>query len=151
MARFAEQPTVDRIRILADRERTVSALTDPDAKRVTPENAVAGATAGPNPTRHTNMGEFSDAIHRRRGEAGVRSILGLLTLARKHGVTAVEHAASDALEISVRIPAKATIDSDVKAAAIPGNASTRRSEATLGRVIISEVDGFGQTRTAFEV
>ena len=41
MARFAEQPTVDRIRILADRERTVSALTDPDAKRVTPENTVA--------------------------------------------------------------------------------------------------------------
>ena len=51
----------------------------------------------------------------------------------------------------MRIPAKATSDSDVKAATIPGKTSTRRSEATLGRVIISEVDGFGQTRTAFEV
>ena len=51
----------------------------------------------------------------------------------------------------VRIPAKSASDSEVKAATIPGKASTRRSEATLGRVIISEVDGFGQTRTAFVV
>ena len=51
----------------------------------------------------------------------------------------------------LRIPAKSASDSEVKAATIPGKASTRRSEATLGRVIISEVDGFGQTRTAFVV
>ena len=51
----------------------------------------------------------------------------------------------------MRIPAKSASDSEVKAATIPGKASTRRSEATLGRVIISEVDGFGQTRTAFVV
>ena len=53
--------------------------------------------------------------------------------------------------VSLRIPAKSASDSEVKAATIPGKASTRRSEATLGRVIISEVDGFGQTRTAFVV
>ena len=34
---------------------------------------------------------------------------------------------------------------------IPAKATSRQSEATLGRVIISEVDGFAQTRTAFEM
>ena len=51
----------------------------------------------------------------------------------------------------MRISAISTSDSEVKATTIPGKASTRRSEATLGRVIISEVDVFGQTRAAFVV
>ena len=54
-------------------------------------------------------------------------------------------------QLALHWPAKSASDSEVKAATIPGKASTRRSEATLGRVIISEVDGFGQTRTAFVV
>ena len=62
-----------------------------------------------------------------------------------------EQEAADCGGVDLRNPAKVTSDSDVKATTIPGKASTRRSEATLGRVIISEVDGFGQTRTAFEV
>ena len=39
----------------------------------------------------------------------------------------------------MRISAISTSDSEVKATTIPGKASTSRSEATLGRVIISEV------------
>ena len=40
-------------------------------------------------------------IHRHEGAAGVRRILGVLSLARKHGVAVVEDAATGALELGV--------------------------------------------------
>ena len=42
-----------------------------------------------------------DHIHRHEGAAGVRRILGVLSLARKHGPAVVEHAATAALELGV--------------------------------------------------
>lgn len=47
--------------------------------------------------RHTGM--LAAEIHRREGEAGVRRILGLLGLAKKHGPVAVDDAAAMALSV----------------------------------------------------
>lgn len=48
-----------------------------------------------------NIGTLAEAIHRRQGEAAVRRILGVLALAKKYGVAAVEDAAAAALELHV--------------------------------------------------
>jgi transposase len=47
----------------------------------------------------TSIGILADQIHRREGSPGIRRILGLLALARKHGVAAVDDAAKAALEM----------------------------------------------------
>jgi hypothetical protein len=49
----------------------------------------------------------------------------------------------------VRIPAKAAIDSDRKAPFIPTESIQWSERSDAGVNIISEVDGFGQTRTSF--
>jgi transposase len=49
----------------------------------------------------SHIGTFCAAIHRHQGEAGIRRILGVLALARKFGVTAVEDACAAALELRV--------------------------------------------------
>ena len=49
----------------------------------------------------THIGTLCDAIHRRQGEAAVRRILGVLSLAKKYGVSAVEDASAAALELHV--------------------------------------------------
>jgi transposase len=48
-----------------------------------------------------HIGRLAEAIHRRQGEAAVRRILGVLALAKKYGLPAVEDAASAALELGV--------------------------------------------------
>jgi hypothetical protein len=48
-----------------------------------------------------NIGTLAEAIHRRQGESAVRRILGVLALAKKYGVAAVEDAAAAALELHV--------------------------------------------------
>jgi transposase len=49
----------------------------------------------------SQIGIFSKALHDHKGEPGVRGILGVLSLARKFGVTRVEDACSAALELRV--------------------------------------------------
>jgi transposase len=49
----------------------------------------------------TAIGTLCAAIHRRDGELGVRRILGVLALAKKHGVGVVEDACAAALEVGV--------------------------------------------------
>jgi transposase len=49
----------------------------------------------------THIGAFCQAIHHHQGEAGIRRILGVLSLAKKFGVTAVEDACAAALELRV--------------------------------------------------
>jgi transposase len=49
----------------------------------------------------SQIGAFCEAIHRYQGEAGIRRILGVLSLAKKFGVPAVEDACSAALELRV--------------------------------------------------
>jgi len=49
----------------------------------------------------TNIGAFCQAIHREQGELSVRRILGVLALAKKFGLPAVEEACTAALELKV--------------------------------------------------
>ena len=49
----------------------------------------------------THIGTLCEGIHRRQGEAAVRRILGVLSLAKKYGVSAVEDASAAALELHV--------------------------------------------------
>jgi hypothetical protein len=52
-------------------------------------------TAGP------SIGLICDHIHQHEGAAGVRRILGILALAKKHGPAVVEDAAKAALDVGV--------------------------------------------------
>ena len=49
----------------------------------------------------SQIGTLCDAIHRQQGEAAVRRILGMLSLAKKYGVPAVDDAAAAALKLHV--------------------------------------------------
>jgi transposase len=49
----------------------------------------------------THIGTFCQAIHQHQGETGIRRILGVLSLAKKFGVPAVEDACAAALELRV--------------------------------------------------
>jgi len=49
----------------------------------------------------THIGAFCQAIHRQQGELGVRRMLGVLALAKKFGLAAVEEACTTALELGV--------------------------------------------------
>jgi len=48
-----------------------------------------------------NIGAVCDAIHHRQGEAGVRRIMGMLSLAKKYGSVACDQACVAALELGV--------------------------------------------------
>lgn len=48
-----------------------------------------------------HIGQLCDAIHHEQGELGIRRILGVLSLAKKYGVSAVEDACAAALELGV--------------------------------------------------
>ena len=54
----------------------------------------------PKPAPH--IGQLCNAIHHEQGEPGIRRILGVLSLAKKYGVSAVEDACAAALELGVR-------------------------------------------------
>ena len=49
----------------------------------------------------SQAGALCEAIHQREGEAGIRRILGVISLAKKYGVPAVEDASAAALELHV--------------------------------------------------
>jgi hypothetical protein len=50
----------------------------------------------------SHIGQLCDAIHHEQGEPGIRRILGVLSLAKKYGVVAVEDACAAALQLGVR-------------------------------------------------
>ena len=72
---------------IAERDRP--ARTPPKTRAL----LAAAKRAGP------AISTICDHIHRHDGAAGVRRILGVLALARKHGVAAAEEAATAALEL----------------------------------------------------
>jgi hypothetical protein len=49
----------------------------------------------------SHIGTFCDAIHRHQGASGIRRILGVLSLARKHGAPATDDACAAALELEI--------------------------------------------------
>jgi transposase len=74
-------------------------IEDADRPKRTPPKTVALLEAamriGP------SVSAIADHIHQHEGEAGVRRILGVLALAKKHGPAVVEDAAKAALELGV--------------------------------------------------
>jgi hypothetical protein len=74
-------------------------ISDTDRPARTPASTVAllarAATAG------AHISAVCTHIHQHEGASGVRRILGLLALAKKHGLAVVEDAAAAALEIGV--------------------------------------------------
>ena len=74
-------------------------IEDDDRPARTPRSTLwilgRARTAGP------HIHSVCEAIHRREGEAGVRRMLGVLALAKKHGPAVVDAAAKAALEIGV--------------------------------------------------
>ena len=74
-------------------------IADADRPRRTPPKTVALLEAamriGP------SVSTICDHIHRHEGEAGVRRILGVLSLAKKHGPAVIEDAAKAALDLGV--------------------------------------------------
>jgi len=74
-------------------------IADVDRPRRTPPKTVALLEAamriGP------AVSTICDHIHRHEGEAGVRRILGVLSLAKKHGPAVIEDAATAALDLGV--------------------------------------------------
>ena len=78
-------------------ERGRHRILDEDRSARTPKSTEAllrrARVAGP------HIGALCDSIHRHDGPLGVRRILGVLQLARKHGAVTVEEAAHAALEL----------------------------------------------------
>jgi hypothetical protein len=74
-------------------------IADADRPRRTPPKTVALLEAamriGP------SVSTICDHIHRHESEAGVRRILGVLSLAKKHGPAVIEDAAKVALDLGV--------------------------------------------------
>ena len=74
-------------------------IADPDRPARTPPKTLAllaaAKRAGP------AISTICDHIHRHEGAAGIRRILGFLSLARKHGSAVAEDAATAALELGV--------------------------------------------------
>jgi transposase len=74
-------------------------LKDEDRPARTPATTLTllarAASAGP------HIGALCEAIHRSDGEIGVRRILGVLSLVKRHGVPRVEAACTQALELGV--------------------------------------------------
>src|SRR5215510_6346395 len=74
-------------------------IHDQDRPARTPRKTLAllaaARTAGP------SISAICDHIHRHDGAAGVRRVLGVLALARKHGLAVVEDAAKAALDLGV--------------------------------------------------
>jgi transposase len=74
-------------------------IQDQDRPRRTPGSTLAtlarARTAGP------SIGTICDHIHQHEGAAGVRRMLGMLALAKKHGPALVEDAAKATLDVGV--------------------------------------------------
>jgi transposase len=74
-------------------------IEDADRPRRTPPKTLALLEAALRVGR--SVSTICDHIHRHEGEAGVRRILGVLSLAKKHGPAVVEDAAKAALDLGV--------------------------------------------------
>src|SRR5246500_1099849 len=80
-------------------KRGAHRIRDEDRPRRTPVHThrllARAHKAGP------SIGTLCDAIHHRQAEAGVRRIMGVLSLAKKYGCSAVDQACAAALELGV--------------------------------------------------
>ena len=84
--------------------------------------------------RKRRCAEYDDAANTSLENPMPASFWGVLSGALEKAVSKTATPEREAPSMCLRIPAKAASDSDVKAATIPGKASTRRSEAALERL-----------------
>ena len=97
--RILDPRTHQLLREHVRQERGRHRIQAEDQPNKTPLTTVA--TAGARGRAGSHIGAFCDAIHHHKGEVGIRRILGVLSLAKKYGVTAVEDACAAALELRV--------------------------------------------------
>ena len=74
-------------------------ILEQDLPRRTPRKTLALLAAAGH--AGANVGALCDAIHRRDGEPGLRRVLGVLSLVRKHGAATVDDACAAVLELGV--------------------------------------------------
>jgi transposase len=95
--RILDATTGALVREFVRQKRGHRAMRDEDRPARTPPTTLAllarAERAGP------RTGALCQHLHRHEGEAGVRRILGVLALAKKHGVAATEAACAAALEL----------------------------------------------------
>ncbi len=80
-------------------QRGRHAMHPDDRPRRTPPTTLTLLARAARVGRH--IGALCDGIHRREGELGVRRILGVLALVKKHGAVLVEAACTAALELDL--------------------------------------------------
>jgi hypothetical protein len=73
---------------------------DPAGRSLAQSTAVDPTAAGPLQAAGRNIGALCQALHHRDGEIAVRRILGILSLAKKHGASSVDAACATALEVN---------------------------------------------------
>ncbi len=97
--RLLDPRTGELLREHLGQKRGGHRIRDEDRPRRTPQSTVQllarAHKAG------VNIGTVCDAIHHRQAEAGVRRIMGMLSLAKKYGSAACDQACAAALELGV--------------------------------------------------
>jgi transposase len=97
--RVLEPHTGALLREFVRQQRGRRRMREEDCPAKTPPTTLAllarGARVGP------CVGALCQAIHRQDREVGVRRILGVLALGRRHGASALEHACAEALALEV--------------------------------------------------
>lgn len=95
--RLLDPHTGQLLREHVRQERGRHRIQDEDRSRKTPQSTTQllarSEAAGP------NIGTLCQALHRRDGQIAIRRILGILSLAKKHGAAAVDAACATALEV----------------------------------------------------
>lgn len=97
--RILDPQTGALLREYVRQERGRRRMRDEDRPKRTPPTTLALLARAYRAGDH--MGAVCEAIHRQDGEPGVRRILGVLSLAKQHGPTAVDEACAAALELMV--------------------------------------------------
>jgi transposase len=97
--RILDPTTHQLLREHVRQQRGRHRINPEDNPKKTPQSTAAllarAAVAG------SHIGTFCQQIHRQQGEPGIRRILGVLSLARRFGVSATEDACAAALELRI--------------------------------------------------
>jgi transposase len=99
VVRIIDPKTGQLLREHLRRERGRRAIRDEDRPSRTPRTTVE--LLGRASRAGQSIGAVAERIHQADGEPGVRRVLGLLSLARKHGPATVDDACAAALEMGV--------------------------------------------------
>jgi len=97
--RVLDPKTGELLREHLRQRRGLHRVRDEDRPSRTPETTLQLLARAARAGKH--VGLLCEELHRRERQSGVRRILGLLSLAKKRGPAAVDHACATALEVGV--------------------------------------------------